>query len=65
MQTVGVGLAAVLLHVMQRLRGDSELTWHAVGPVFVVMGALSLVSLVWFLRLPRDAGDVISGRARA
>lgn len=62
MQTVGVGLAAVLLHVFQRLRGDAELTWQAVGPVFVVLAALSLVSLAWFVRLPQDAGDALSGR---
>ena len=65
MQTVGVGLAAILLHFVQRMRGDEHLTWQAVGPVFAVMAGLSLISVAWFVRLPRNAGAELSGHATA
>jgi EmrB/QacA subfamily drug resistance transporter len=61
-QAVGIGLAATLVHFIQTWRGDAELTWQAVTPTFAVIGAISLVSMPWFLRLPRDAGDEMNGR---
>ena len=61
-QSLGVGLAAALLHVLQLARGEDHLTWQAVAPAFAVIGAASLLSLPWYLRLPRDAGHEVSGR---
>ncbi|MDB5445988.1 MAG: transporter [Phenylobacterium sp.] len=63
-QSVGIGLAATLLHFLQLARGDTQLTWQAVTPAFAAIGALSLVSLLWFVRLPPDAGDELNGRHR-
>ena len=62
MQTVGVGCSAVILHVTQNLRGESHLTWQAVGPAFVALSIVSLLSLAWLVRLPRNVGDEMSGR---
>jgi len=62
-QTLGVGLAAMLLHVIQQERGELRLTAAAVSPVFVMLGVISLVSLFWFVRLPHGAGDEMNGRA--
>jgi EmrB/QacA subfamily drug resistance transporter len=64
LQSVGIGLAANLLHFVQLARGEDHLTWQAVSPSFLVVGALSLVSLAWFVRLPHDAGDEVNGRGR-
>jgi hypothetical protein len=36
-----------------------------VGPAFVAAGVVSLVSLLWFMRLPGDAGDELHGRRGA
>jgi EmrB/QacA subfamily drug resistance transporter len=62
-QSVGVGLAATLLHFIQLGRGDDHLTWQAVSPAFLAVGLISLVSLPWFIRLPRNAGDEVNGRS--
>jgi EmrB/QacA subfamily drug resistance transporter len=61
-QSLGVGLAATLLHFIQLARGEPQLTWQAVSPAFVVVGVVTLISMIWFARLPRDAGDEMNGR---
>jgi hypothetical protein len=60
-QSVGIGLSAVLLHALQLSRHEAQLTWQAVTPAFAVMAAVSAVSLFWFLRLPPNAGHEING----
>jgi EmrB/QacA subfamily drug resistance transporter len=62
LQSVGVGLAATLIHFVQVMRGDRELTWQAVAPVFVAIGLISLVSLPWFARLSPSAGELMHRR---
>ena len=62
-QVMGVGLAAVFLHFTQMARGEDHLTWQAVIPGFVAVGLLSLVSLAWFVRLPKNAGHELHGRS--
>jgi hypothetical protein len=63
-QSVSIGLAATLLHFLMRLHGETRLTWDAVAPAFAIIGAATLVSLVWFVRLPADAGDEMNARGR-
>jgi hypothetical protein len=65
MQSVGIGLSASVLHFLQVRRGEADITWQTVGPVFVLVGLVSLLSLVWFARLPREAGDELNGRRKA
>jgi EmrB/QacA subfamily drug resistance transporter len=60
-QAIGVAVAAVTLHVTLRLNGSAGLSAGSVGPAFVVIGVLSLFSLWFFLRLPRDAAAEVSG----
>jgi EmrB/QacA subfamily drug resistance transporter len=60
-QSVGIGLSAVLLHALQLSRHEAQLTWQAVTPAFAVMAAVSAISLFWFLRLPPNAGHEING----
>jgi hypothetical protein len=33
-----------------------------VAPAFAIFGAATLVSLIWFARLPADAGDEMNNR---
>lgn len=63
-QSIGIGLAAGLIHVFMVVRGDERLTAGAVSPAFVVVGLVTLVSLAFFIPLPRDAGAALNGRAR-
>jgi len=60
-QTMGVGLAALFLHYMQVFRGEDHLTWQAVSPAFLAVGVVSAVSLIWYARLPRNAGAELNG----
>jgi EmrB/QacA subfamily drug resistance transporter len=55
-QSMGVGLAAAFVHFVQLARGEPQLTWQAISPGFLAVGAVSLISLPWFVRLPRNAG---------
>ncbi len=62
--SLGVGFAALLLHLSLVWRGGTELATRDVWPAFLVVGLLSLGSLPWFLRLDRQAGAEVSGRLR-
>ena len=64
MQSVSIGLAATLLHFLMVARGETHLTAAAVAPAFAIIGAATLLSLFWFLRLPADAGDEMNNRSR-
>jgi len=55
-QSIGVGLAAAFVHFVQLSRGEDHLTWQAISPGFLAVGGVSLISLAWFVALPRDAG---------
>jgi EmrB/QacA subfamily drug resistance transporter len=61
-QAIGIGLAASLLHLLMTLQGETRLTAGVVGPAFVIAGLFTMVSMLWFVRLPRDAGDEMNGR---
>jgi EmrB/QacA subfamily drug resistance transporter len=62
LQSFGIGLAAMLMHTLARTVGDGRITVASVAPAFFILGAVSMVSLLFFLRLPRDAGDDMNGR---
>jgi|KBSSwiStaDraftv2_1062776.scaffolds.fasta_scaffold13177_9 EmrB/QacA subfamily drug resistance transporter len=64
-QVIGVGFAALLLHQIQQMRGDTQLVWQDVIPVFAAIAFASLISVAWYVRLPQNAGDALSGRAAA
>ncbi len=60
--SVSAALAAALLHGLMIARGVAVLDRATVAPAFVIIAALSLVSLLWFARLPRDAGASMTTR---
>jgi len=61
-QSIGIGLAANLMHAFMVMRGEDHLTAGAISPAFVVTGLVTLISLAFFIPLPRDAGDEMNGR---
>jgi EmrB/QacA subfamily drug resistance transporter len=63
-RSVGIGLAATLLHFMTLWRHESQLTWDAVSPAFGIIGAVTFISILWYVRLPADAGDELHTRRR-
>lgn len=65
LQSLGVCLAALLVHLLMEARGQQVVTAGSVVPAFVVVGLLSLTSLAWFARLTRADGAELTGRRRA
>ena len=58
----GVGLGALLLHATLLYHGRAELGATDFSPAYFAIAAISLLSLAFFVPLPRDAGAEISGR---
>ena len=61
-QSIGVGLAAILLHATLRYHHATALTADNITPAFAVIAALSMLSLLFFAGLPANAGAEVSGR---
>jgi EmrB/QacA subfamily drug resistance transporter len=63
-QSIGIGLAAVLLRLFLAHSHASHLTAAVIAPVFLAIGALALVSTLFFVALPADAGAALNDRPR-
>ena len=63
--SLGVGVAALIMHAHLVWRGGSALTTADIAPAFLIVGLISLASLPWFLRLDPHAGAEVSGRLAA
>ena len=61
-QSLGVGLAAMLIHFTLTWRHSPTLTADDITPAFAIVAALSLIALFFFVTLPADAGAEVSGR---
>ena len=61
-QSVGIGLAALLLHLSMTMKGQTHMTAETISPVFMVIGAVTFISLIFYIRLPKTAGDDMNGR---
>ncbi len=58
---VGVAVAALLLEASRSADGRSQLLALDFSRVFVVVGLMSLGSVIWYWKLARDAGAEMSG----
>jgi MFS family permease len=58
----GVGFGALLLHTTLVHSGRDTLGPDDFAPAYFAVAAISLLSLLFFAQLPRDAGAEISGR---
>ena len=64
-QSIGIGVAAILLNVIRNLRGSHGFAAADVSSAFIVIGVLSLAGLVFFVALAKDAGAEVSGKPAA
>jgi EmrB/QacA subfamily drug resistance transporter len=63
-QSIGIGMAAMLLHFSLVHAHATHLTAGIIAPSFWVIGAVALISTLFFLPLPADAGSGLHGRPR-
>jgi EmrB/QacA subfamily drug resistance transporter len=60
-QSIGVGLAATLLRLTMVHAHTGRLTAGTVAPAFVAIGFVALISALFFIGLPDDAGAGLHG----
>jgi len=63
--SIGVGLGALILHVVVSLRGGTAAVAPDFAPAFLIVAAISALAALVFWRLPPDAGAEVSGRQPA
>ena len=63
-QSMGVGMAALLLQLFMARAHATHLTAAIIAPAFEVIGLVSLISLAFFIALPRNAGEGLHGSPR-
>jgi EmrB/QacA subfamily drug resistance transporter len=61
-QTTGVAAGAAAIEAVQFFRGDATLLATDFGPAFFIVAAISLGSILIFMRLSPNAGAEVSGR---
>lgn len=61
-QSVGVAMAATLLHLSMSARGAAVVDAKSVAPVLIVVAIISLGSLAWFATLPKSVGHDLHSR---
>jgi EmrB/QacA subfamily drug resistance transporter len=60
-QSIGIGLAATLLRLMMAHDHARYLTAATIAPAFVAVGFVALISVLFFVGLPADAGAGLHG----
>ena len=61
--SVGISIGAIALELATHMTGNA-ITYASFWPAFLIVGAISLASLIPFMRLASDAGDEMSGRRK-
>jgi MFS family permease len=61
-QSIGIGVAAILLELIRGPHGSGALKAADVSPTFFIIGVISLAALFFFLPLAKDAGAEVSGK---
>ena len=61
-QSIGVGFAAVLVRMFFTQTHARHVTVSVISPVFLIIGGVALVSALFFVTLPADAGAELHGR---
>ena len=60
--SAGVALGALVVELVVRYRGGGPLIAADFSPAFLAIAVVSVLSLLFFVRLPADAGAELSGR---
>ncbi len=63
-QSIGIGFAATLLRLLMAHAHASHLTATAIAPVFLAIGGVALISTLFFVGLPTNAGAGLHGVRR-
>ncbi|MGA2953153.1 MAG: MFS transporter [Caulobacteraceae bacterium] len=63
-QSMGIGMAAMFLHLSMVAHHAQHLTADIIGPAYIAVGLVSLISVLFFLPLPVDAGEGLHGAPR-
>jgi EmrB/QacA subfamily drug resistance transporter len=58
----GVGLGAVILNITMHVKQSAALSADDFWPGFVAVSALSMISILFFIPLPKNAGEEVSGQ---
>ena len=64
-QTMGIGLAATFLHMSLVAHHAHRLTAPIIAPAFIAVGCVALVSVLFFIPLPANAGEGLHGAPAA
>ena len=59
----GIGIAALLVHHLMAWRGSTRITSEDIAPAFIFVAVLTMVSLLFFIPVAKNAGTELSGRA--
>jgi hypothetical protein len=59
--TLGVGLAALILHTSARVRGATSMESADLVAAYVAIAVLGLLSVLYFIRLRPNVGADMSG----
>jgi EmrB/QacA subfamily drug resistance transporter len=63
-QSLGIGLAAMMLHLSLIQAHARHLKAATIGPCFVAIGVIALISGLFFIGLPTNAGAALHGGPR-
>jgi MFS family permease len=63
-QSIGIGFAATLLHFLQAGAHARHVTAQIIAPAFLIIGGVALVSGLFFIVLPANAGAELHGKPR-
>ena len=63
-QSIGIGFAATMLHFLQGHFHARHVTAQVIDPAFIIIGVVALLSGLFFVVLPADAGAELHGRPR-
>ena len=61
-QSVGIAAAATMVHTFSLMNGDgAQIQAHSITPAFLILGLTSLTALFWYVPLPRNVAEEVSG----
>jgi len=63
-QSMGIGMAAMFLRLSMLSSHATHLTADTIAPAFIAVGVVALISVLFFLPLPTNAGEGLHGVAR-
>jgi MFS family permease len=61
-QSIGIAAAATMVHTFSLMNGDgAQVQAHSITPAFLILGLTSLTALFWYIPLPKNVAEEVSG----